>query len=249
MKKIIGACLFIVLIGCRQQGTPSVDVQEIVDQAIEASGGGRYQNSRISFRFRDRRYSAYRENGQRVLTRVTETDTARIEDIKTGTSFERRVDGVRRELADSTRQKLSDAVNSVHYFAYLPSGLNDPAVNKEYLGVQKMGDSDYHKVRVTFDQEGGGTDFEDVFVYWFNTETHLPDYLAYEYHTNGGGMRFREAYNERKVGGIRFVDYRNYKYEGGLPVTALDSLFRAGELELLSLIELKDIEVTPDSYN
>ena len=62
-------------------------------------------------------------------------------------------------------------------------------------------------------------------------------------------MRFREAYNERRVGGIRFVDYRNFKYEGPLPVTSLDSLYMAGHLEALSEIELEDIEVIPDSYN
>jgi hypothetical protein len=61
-------------------------------------------------------------------------------------------------------------------------------------------------------------------------------------------MRFRAAYNERRVGGIRFVDYRNFKYEGKLPVTSLDRLYTEGELELLSLVELKDIEVIPDSY-
>lgn len=249
MKRLLWMCLVLIAFGCKEQPKSSADPQEIVDRSIEASGGERYQNSRIAFTFRDRKYIAYREKGQRVLKRITQTDTARIEDVKTGNSFDRLIEGVSQQLADTTRQKLADAVNSVHYFAYLPNGLNDPAVNKTYLGIKKMGDSEYHKIKVTFDQEGGGTDFEDVFVYWFNTETYLPDYLAYEYHTNGGGMRFREAYNERKAGGIRFVDYRNYKYEGSLPVTSLDSLFMAGELELLSLIELKDIQVSPGNYN
>lgn len=249
MKKLLGICLLLVVFGCKEQAGPPADAQEIVDCAIEACGGERYQDSRIQFTFRDRQYQAYRENGQRVLVRITQSDTARIEDVKTGASFERMIEGVAQPLADTTRQKLSDAVNSVHYFAYLPNGLNDPAVIKTYLGKKKIGDSEYHKIQVTFEQEGGGTDFEDVFVYWFNTQSCLPDYLAYEYHTNGGGMRFREAYNERKIGGIRFVDYRNFKYEGPLPVTALDSLYLAGDLELLSLIKLEDIEVIPGSYN
>jgi hypothetical protein len=248
MKKILGICLLLILTGCKERSAPDVDAQRIVDLAIEASGGERYQYSHIKFTFRDRKYSAYRENGQRVLKRVTETDTARIEDVISGSSFTRTVDGVMQQLADTTVQKLSEAVNSVHYFAALPRGLNDAAVNKTYLGLATIGDSQYHKIKVTFDQEGGGTDFEDIFVYWFSTETYLPDFLAYEYHTNGGGMRFREAYNQRMVGGIRFVDYRNFKYEGKLPVTSLDRLYTEGELELLSLVELKDIEVIPDSY-
>jgi hypothetical protein len=249
MKKFLGIWLVLFLIACNEQPRPTADAQGIVDLAIEASGGDRYKNSRIQFTFRDRNYIAYRADGKRVLKRVIETDSGLVEDVISGLSFDRTVEGVSQQLADTTRQKLSDAVNSVHYFAYLPNGLNDAAVNKTYLGLVSIGDSQYHKIKVTFDREGGGTDFEDIFVYWFNEETNLPDFLAYEYHTNGGGMRFREAYNERRVGGIRFVDYLNFKYEGPLPVTSLDSLYMAGHLEALSEIELEDIEVIPDSYN
>ena len=61
----------------------------------------------------------------------------------------------------------------------------------------------YDKVKVWFDKEGGGKDFEDVYCYWFNQKTHLIDYLAY---TNGG-PRFRRVKNRKTVGGIVFQDY------------------------------------------
>lgn len=248
LKKICIVCWGLLALACgRQAETPTA--RQVVDRAIEASGGAAYQTSRIKFTFRDRQYESFWERGQHVLKRITVTDTNRIEDVLKGSSFRREIDGQEVSLADTTRQKLSDAVNSVHYFAYLPYGLNDRAVRKTYLGRQPLKQTEYHKIEITFDQEGGGTDYQDVFVYWFHPETYLPDYLAYSYQTNGGGMRFREAYNERRIGGIRFVDYRNYAYSGPLPVTALDSLYEAGELELLSLIELEEIEVTPDSYN
>lgn len=249
----MGRILFILLItsvfGCAGKKESFPDPQIIVDKSIEASGGDRYRTSEISFTFREREYRRYQKAGKRVLLRLTETDTARIEDLLSGSSFERRIDGNIQSLPDSTRLSFAESVNSVHYFAYLPNGLNDAAVNKTYLGLEKLGGADYHKIQVTFDQEGGGTDFEDVFVYWFNAQTFHPDYLAYEYHTNGGGKRFRVAFNERKVGGIRFVDYRNYKYSGTLPVSELDSLFLRDELEFLSLIELEKITVTPRNYN
>lgn len=249
MKRYVCLGLLIASLGCKPDKPFIPDAQGIVDGAIEAAGGDRYRSSRIRFVFREREYITFREGGQRVLQRITETDTGRIADVKRGNGFVRTIEGTPVELADTTRQKLSDAVNSVHYFAYLPYGLNDPAVNKAYLGTGKIGDVDYHKIQVTFDREGGGTDYDDVFVYWFHTRTLLPEYLAYEYHTNGGGKRFREAYNERRVGGIRFVDYRNFKYNGPLPVSELDSLFEKGELEELSRIELTDVRVTPGSYN
>jgi len=249
MRHILIILLLTSVFGCTGKKDSFPDPQLIVDKSIEASGGDMYRNSEISFTFREREYRLYRKAGKRVLLRLTETDTARIQDLLSGSSFERRINGEIQSLPDSTNMSLAEAVNSVHYFAYLPYGLNDAAVNKTYLGLENLGDADYHKIQVTFDQEGGGTDFEDVFVYWFNAQTFHPDYLAYEYHTNGGGKRFREAFNPRRVGGIRFVDYRNYKYSGPLPVADLDSLFLQDKLELLSRIELENITVTPGSYN
>lgn len=89
--------------------------------------------------------------------------------------------------------KYYNSVNSVHYFAYLPQGLNDKAVQKELLGEVVLKGEPYYKVRVTFAQEGGGNDYEDVFIYWFHKQKFTMDYLAYEFHVDGGGMRFREA--------------------------------------------------------
>ena len=129
----------------------------------------------------------------------------------------------------------------------LPFGLNDKAVNKTLLGEVKIKDKDYYKVKVTFDQDMGGEDFEDVYLYWFNKQTLKPDYLAYEFHVNGGGQRFREAFNERYVDSIRFVDYNNYKPKvKGTDIMDIDSLFEADGLELLSKIELFELTVNPN---
>ncbi|HBT09881.1 MAG TPA: deoxyribose-phosphate aldolase, partial [Leeuwenhoekiella sp.] len=65
---------------------------------------------------------------------------------------------------------------------------------------------------------------------------------------NEGGTRFREAYNERTINGVRFVDYRNFKpQEQFPPLQSLDSLFTTGNLELLSKIDLEQVEVNPCS--
>jgi hypothetical protein len=145
--------------------------------------------------------------------------------------------------------KYSNSINSVHYFAYLPYGLNDPAVNKKLLGETQIGDGQYYKVEVTFDKIGGGEDFEDIYIYWINKETFKPDYLAYEFNTDGGGARFRKAFNERIINGIRFVDYYNYKASENISVYELEALFKLKKLELLSTIRLEDISVNPDSCN
>ena len=142
--------------------------------------------------------------------------------------------------------KYHRSINAVHYFSILPYGLNDKAVNKTYLGDVDIKGKPYYKIEVTFDKEGGGEDYDDVFVYWINKDTHEADYLAYSYNEGPKdiGMRFREAYNRREVNGLSFTDYNNYKPTDSLAtVYDLDSLFVANKLQLLSKIKLKHITV------
>lgn len=228
--------------------TPSA--QEIVDHAIDVSGGERYTTHSIEFNFRNRLYRLTRENGQRILWRHTFTDSGEIRDKKTPVGLQRFFGGMQITIPDSMALKYANSVNSVHYFAYLPYGLNDAAVKKKWLGRSIIKGKRYNRVEITFREAGGGKDFEDVFYYWFNEESGKPDYLAYSYLTDGGGVRFRAARNERYVNGIRFVDYQNYKpAEKEVPLSQLDSLYEAGALQLFSEIKLDSIRVIPDSYN
>lgn len=245
MKKLIGFIAILILLSCNQKHN-SYTAQDIVDQSIAASGGDLYKSSTIHFRFRDRTYSSEPSGNQKSLKRLFANDTIRILDIKAPADFKRFVNDSLVSLSDSLTNVYSNSVNSVHYFAYLPFGLNDKAVRKELIGEITIKNKDYYKVKVTFDQEGGGEDFEDIYVYWFNKETFKPDYLAYEFHIDGGGIRFREAYNERYVNGIRFVDYNNYSPVKGRAVVNCDSLFIKQELKLLSKIALEEIRVIPN---
>ena len=122
-------------------------------------------------------------------------------------------------------------------------------VNKKLLGETQIGHRQYYKVEVTFDQKDGGKDFEDIYIYWIDKETFKPDYLAYEFRVDGGGSRFREAFNERIINGIRFVDYKNYKADADISVYELESLFKSQKLEPLSTIRLEEVVVNPGSYN
>ncbi len=238
------------MISCKQKEAPKISAQDIVDKSIAVSGGDLYKTSDISFDFRDRKYILQRIDGKKILKRIKKNDTLDIVDVKTAQGFERYVDGKLAQIPDSLANSYANSVNSVHYFAYLPYGLNDQAVIKEYLDEVVIKDKKYHKIKVTFKQENGGDDFDDVYIYWFNAKTFKPDYLAYEFHVNDGGLRFREAFNERTVNGIRFVDYLNLKPKtDDQSIYRLDSLFEKGELEVFSKIELENITVSPGSYN
>jgi hypothetical protein len=69
------------------------------------------------------------------------------------------------------------------------------------------------------------------------------DYLAYSYLEEDRGSRFRVAYNPRRINGILFQDYENYKGPAPDSLEMILDLYKAEKLELLSKIELKAIAV------
>jgi hypothetical protein len=135
----------------------------------------------------------------------------------------------------------TEALNSVIYFATLPHKLNDAAVNLGHGGTLTIDGRTYDALDVNFDKEGGGVDHDDNFRYWINQETHRIDYLAYDYLTNGGGVRFRSAYNPRVVDGVLFQDYINFKAPLGSALADLPSMFENETLEKLSVIATEDV--------
>ncbi|MDC6364942.1 MULTISPECIES: DUF6503 family protein [Flavobacteriaceae] len=244
MKRYLGVLFILMLVACKQSKKTDYTAQEIIDTSIEVTGGEKFNNHTVSFMFRDRKYVSQQGKGKKVLQRITFLDSIVLTDVLSNGNFQRFVNDSLSVLSDSIANRYANSVNSVHYFARLPFGLNDAAVNKELLGKETIKGQDYYKIKVTFHQEGGGEDFDDTYVYWFDQQTFKSSYLAYDFHVNGGGQRFREAYNERYINGIRFVDYINYKPKNkGTSILEIGKLFEQGGLEELSKIELAEIAV------
>ncbi len=242
-RLLLAGLLVGLLYSC--QNTSQLDAQAIIDRAIEVHGGERYETSIIRFSFRDRQYERMRNGGTFRFSRTFQDSAQQtISDVLTNSGLTRRIEGQIVPLSQEDQQKYTASVNSVIYFALLPYRLNDAAVIKKYLGEIALKGMPYHKIEVTFRANGGGEDYQDVFVYWIHQEDFTIDYLAYSYAEEEGiGTRFREAYNARVVNGIRFADYINYKGNGALYPGDLDTLFAQGSLEILSKIELEGIEV------
>ena len=160
----------------------------------------------------------------------------------TNSDFTRMVDGQEIELSDKKKSGYSGSLNSVIYFATLPYKLQDPAVNTAYKGTTTIKGKNYEVLEITFDEEGGGKDHEDVYYYWINQKTKVIDYLAYNFQVNNGGVRFRSAYNSRNVDGIIFQDYINFKAPVGTPLSELPKLFEKEELKQLSVIATESVK-------
>lgn len=237
------ALLVIIFSACQNKEASAA--QQIVDQAIAAHGLSKLEHSVVEFDFRNRHYRASRKNGEYVYERIFEDSLGTVHDSLSNRGFSRRINGKQVDLPVKKREAYANSVNSVIYFALLPYFLNDPAVNKEFLGVSTIKGEPYHKIKVTFQQEGGGKDHEDVYIYWFHQNKHTMDYLAYNYQVDGGGARFRVAFNQRKIDGVLFSDYHNLKpaNKDNLAVTSFDSLYQKDALIHLSEIKLENIQL------
>lgn len=131
------------------------------------------------------------------------------------------------------------------YFPFLPYRLNDPGVYKQDLGLERWGDRELHKVKVTF-EPGSSNAAEDEYLYWFDPETARLEQLAYSFAGNPGGLRFRRGDDYRRVGGILFFDQENLGIdESGLTVDQVTPAFVAERMKPISKVVLRNVEVRP----
>ncbi|WP_378187234.1 DUF6503 family protein [Aquimarina sp. W85] len=248
MRLLLFCTYFIILVGMLSP-VHSQTAATIVDQVIEKAGGSSYDQAVIHFTFRGQKFRSQRNFGMYTLERTIVKESDQINDIVSNYGLERLINGCVIPVEDSLVTKISDNVNAVHYFALLPFGLNAPAVNKKFIGETIIDNKVYYKIEVTFNKDGGGTDYEDEFMYWIDKDTYNVDYFAYRYAVNGGGIRFRKAINPRVINGLRFVDYINYKTDVlETSLEKLTELYTLNKLTKVSEIILEDINVHIAAY-
>ncbi|MBZ9627541.1 hypothetical protein LB450_05455 [Psychroflexus sp. CAK1W] len=247
MIKYFLGLLMIALVSC-QNSEKKLSSEEIVDKAIAYSGKSKLNNTILKFDFRKYHYKATPTCDGFKFERISKSKPIR--DVLVNDELTRYSNDSIVKLADSTAFSYYESVNSVHYFTQLPVRLKDEAVNLSDLGKEKIQDKTYHKIEVKFSENGGGVDFEDIYIYWFDVEDFSMDYLAYSFIVNEGGLRFRKAINRRTIEGVVFQDYENYKPRiKSKDLEGLAEMFENNELELLSVIENKNIELTPVELN
>lgn len=223
------------------------EAEKIVERSVAAHGGDAYSQSIITFDFRDIHYTLLKTADQYEYIREFEDSVGQIKDVLNNGGFTRTINGEKIDtLSAESAGKYSRSVNSVAYFAFLPYGLNDPAAQKTLLGETELDGEKYHLIKVTFAEEGGGEDYDDEFLYWIGQDDYYVDFMAYSYHTDGGGVRMRKVSDVQEVGGIRFQDYLNFQPENpNIPVENMQELYESSKLELLSTIDLENIKVLP----
>ena len=256
LTRILVPCVALLLAGCNtpQSPTPSAalfspptpvtQADSIVFAAIDSAGLWALDTSTVTFGFREGQYGLDMQDGNFVYTRSSVDASGNdILDILTNDGFRRQTNERATRLSPKQDSSAREALNSVVYFAFLPRWLADDAAERSYEGLDTLRDKAYHRIRVGFRQNGGGTDYGDQFLYWFDVADASLDFLAYSYETGKGGVRFREAFNTRIVSGITVQDYRNYaaEPEGRYSLKEIAGAWSKGRLELLSTVSLEGV--------
>ncbi|MGB7787056.1 MAG: DUF6503 family protein [Salinimicrobium sp.] len=238
MKNAIFALFLILFISCNEK-IPTTKEAAIMEKVIDVAGGENYEDARIEFVFRESFYTSERKGGKFEFTRTRKDSLGQeVKDIMDNDKVKRFINGKEVALTDSLASAIGESVNSVHYFVQLPYGLNGDAVEKELVGEDEINGKKYYELKVTFEEEGGGKDHEDIYMYWIEKKDYTIDYMAYRFFVNDGGIRFRVAVNPRVLQGLRFVDYENYKTDDlSTPLQLLDDLYLQGKLTKVSHIE------------
>ena len=245
------ACVFLLALGTCAPATsdasePAVTAEAIIERSVIHHGMERFDSVLIELTFRDHDYAFINDHGRFAYMRMgTDSLGAEVHDLLTNQGLERIYNGDSKALSPKDSAAYASSVNSVRYFFMLPYSLLDPAVNAELLDSVSIEGVAYDCVRITFDQEGGGTDFDDVYHYFFRRDSGALDYLAYTFEVDGGGLRFRKAVNQRRVDGVLVQDYLNFGVDG--PDRGIDSVaarYTSGELPQLSVIENTEVQIS-----
>ncbi|HZH85747.1 MAG TPA: DUF6503 family protein [Brumimicrobium sp.] len=221
-------------------------LEAIIDSVYLKYGSQFIDQSNIYFDFRDFQYAYVQDKaGLKRSRKFTNDKGEEVFDLWQGNSLVRTINGKPIELIEKDERAYMNSINSVFYFAFLPKSLKDPAVNTELVDEVEIKGKMYYKIKVTFDEDGGGEDFHDIFLYWIAVEDYSMDYLAYQYFTEGGGVRFREVSKTQEVKGILFQDYFNYGPKEDMmdDYINVDSYFSANGLKVVSEIKLENIRV------
>ena len=209
---------------------------KLLAKTIKAHGGKKYNKAQYQFIFRDNLYRFKNsKNGYNYSVRKSKGGQQIYDQLING-EFTRSINGRDVTLSEKEKKGGSGSLNSVIYFATLPHKLSDPAVRLSYSGTTFIKGVEYEILKVHFEQEGGGSDFEDEYLYWIRKDNSQVDYFAYNYQVGGGGVRFRSGFNKRKVKGIIFQDYINYKAPIGTALAELPNMYENNQLKELSKI-------------
>lgn len=105
----------------------------IVNAAIEAHGGKRYDTADYSFTFRDKTYRFKNDGSNYEYSSIIQKGDSLIKDVMINSDFARYINTQKQNLTAENAGKYGESLNSVIYFATLPHKLQDASVHKKFV--------------------------------------------------------------------------------------------------------------------
>lgn len=220
---------------------------EVVDQSIDFHGGKKFQQSFTELEMCSK--SGCYELGSRIDGGLFELE---VEGPATGHRRRVRItndtaelwqDGIPVELNVADSRSIRSWAMARIYFVFLPFRLNDESVFKQDQGTEVWGQRLLRKVKVSF-VSGSSSGADDEFLFWFDPDSDRLEQFAYSFAGDPGGLRFRRAFNFRRVGGILFFDQENWGVDG--PGLAVDRITpdEVSGWTLISTVTVDEIRVS-----
>lgn len=224
---------------------PVPDANQVIKDAVSAHGGKDFDNLEVTFDFRGTPYRLTKDGGKFRYERVrNDTSGSKILEGMDNNGAYKLINGIEQSITSREDSLLKYSINAVRYFAVLPLQLINKAVIPRYIGSSEILGKDYHKIEITLKSDGGGSDYQDRYIFWFEQNTYMMDYFAYYYHVNGGGSRFRKVVNTRNFNGILLSDQINFTSEKiSTNIEDYDKELLAGNLKEVSQIKLENLKV------
>ena len=144
MRILIALSFLIFGFACDTTKPKEIDPQKLIDHTISAQGAN-LSGKKISFDFRDRRYTLKRGNKYYSYMRSWHDDSLGfVQDILINSEeFTRFVNGDSVKLDGEWAGKYARSVNSVFYFFQIPYVLNDGGAVKKYAGEFEINEELY----------------------------------------------------------------------------------------------------------
>lgn len=219
--------------------------KEIINTLEVETGGENRETAAIIYTYKDQNYRIERNCGWFEFKQdLSESDSNEVLKMDNLELIQFINDRPRRDLADSTKLRLSKNLKEKLFFLELPFGLNSPTVQKEFLkNVEIKGDS-LAELKIEFIEDNYDQAYLVEAIFWVDEKTEEIAYLAVKF--GAEGVKFLKPLNRRMIKEIRFTDYEVYrpKKNKNYALDELAEAFEKEKLEKVGNMEYHNIQVS-----
>lgn len=157
----------------------------------------------------------------------------------------------RRDLADSTKLRLTKNLRKKLFLLELPFGLNSPTVQKEFLRNEEINGKSLAKLKVEFIEDNYEQPYLVKAVFWVDEKTEEVIYLAIKFGEETSPISFLKPINKRVIKEVKFTDYEVYhpKRNKHFALEDLAKAFENDKLDQDETMEYQNIQVTLSENN